>query len=104
LNVFVPSNALGSTRRDGQEINEQPILSLNTYKNQTELEELPNYIYITQALSYILTGSYSGNTTLDDSFDNNTLDSLLDLGLSFAVSVLADEIYYEPEKYNGQLN
>ena len=108
LNLFVLSNALGFTRRDGREIDdendpkeEQPILSLNTYKNQTELEELPNDIYIAQALSYIITGSYSGNSTLDDSFDNNTLDALLDLGLSFAASVLADEILYEPEIYNG---
>ena len=40
----------------------KPLVSLNKELNATELASLPNYVFIGQFASYILTGKYELNT------------------------------------------
>ena len=67
-----------------------PTYSLNQYYNKTELKQLSNTVFITQALNFIFTGQYDGNVTIGDDFDENSLDKLLDGALFFISSQFVD--------------
>ena len=63
-----------------------PTYSLNQYYNSTDLKQLSNTVFITQALNFIFTGQYDGNVTIGDDYDENSLDKLLDGALFFISS------------------
>jgi hypothetical protein len=80
-----------------------PQISLNKPFNRTQLSKLPTDVYISQFISFILTGSYTGEIEVNDAIDNNTLDESLDFLLLSLSSILAEEIKYDPEYYEGKL-
>jgi hypothetical protein len=79
----------------------KPALSLNEQLNRTQLNELPTNIYISQFLSFMLTGSYTGNVTYNNASDEITVDGALSGGLQLLNGALADQSKCEPEKYTG---
>lgn len=60
---------------------DEPNYPLNQIYNQTELESFDNTVFISEALNYIFTGSFTGSTQIPDDYDNNTFSALLDGGL-----------------------
>ncbi len=71
--------------------------SLNEYLNRTELLELDNGVFITQFITYLLTGKYDGQPSNDTSLDELTIDNLLDIGFNqISVPILAEQF---PENF-----
>ena len=81
----------------------QPIVSLNQNLTRDQLDQLPEGIFISQFISYILTGSYDGQVEYNNATDELSVDNLIDFGLLILNNVLKDEIMYDPEKYFGIL-
>ena len=72
----------------------QPLLSLNTYLNFSQLQELPTSIYIGQALSFIFTGKYQGQgieIDEDSELASYSLDQVLSGGLVAAAGFLEEK-------------
>lgn len=76
----------------------KPNPSLNTDFPLNVLQTFNSSVYISQFVSFILTGSYNGGAPLDNSTDNLNLDELLDIGLLVLQSVIAED---PPEDLNG---
>lgn len=64
-----------------QKAKDKPNPSINQEFPDEILETFPNAIYLAQFLNFIVTGSYTGNQTISDDFDDITLDNLLGFGL-----------------------
>ena len=80
-----------------------PAPSLNTYLNKTVLEQLPNDVYISQFLVYILTGSFGGDIPIGNQIpDDITVAAMIDGGINSWLTLVGPEIPYEPELYNGK--
>jgi hypothetical protein len=108
LSVFVSLvliwqlNAHMSLRADPEAEEEEEYISLNDDLNQTQLAALPNNIFISEFVSFIFTGSYTGKIKENTAIDNNTLDQGLDFLLLGLSSILEEEIKYDPEYYQGK--
>lgn len=74
-----------------EEQESKPNPSLNKPFTLEELQLLSNDVYISQFLSFILTGNYQGTGTDDGSLDELSIDDFLDFGLLFLQNIIADD-------------
>jgi hypothetical protein len=76
-----------------------PLISLNADLNSTVLQLLDNGVFISQFITYMLTGTYDGQTSAsnDTSLDELTIDNLLDISFNqITVPILAEQF---PENF-----
>lgn len=80
--------------------NDKPDPSLNN--DTVDLLQLPDSIFIGQFVNFILTGSFNGETEIDDAYDNVTLDEVLGFGLlltnQYFIELGGGNIYDEDEE------
>ncbi|CAF1018529.1 unnamed protein product [Brachionus calyciflorus] len=84
-----------------QDDDPKPALSLNVQLPQEAYQNLSSAVYIGQFANFILTGSYTGETEPDKSYDDVDLDKMFDAGLLILLSIFDK---HPPQNINEILN